>query len=66
MTFAYAAAMVAPAAMLRDRIQALLGRVPVVGPKEEEFDAFADVEAEAEADFEGDDRVVVEHEREPG
>ena len=43
--------------MLRDRIQALLGRIPVVGPKEEEFDPFADVEPETEADFEGDDRV---------
>ena len=46
--------------MLRDRIMALLGHVPVVGPKEEEFDPFADVEAEPEADFEGDDRVHAE------
>lgn len=57
MTFANTAAMVPPAAMLRDRLMALLGHVPVVGPKEEEFDPFADVEAETEADFEGDDRV---------
>ena len=57
MTSADTAAIVAPAAMLRDRIEALLGRIPVVGPKEEEFDPFADVEAETEADFEGDDRV---------
>jgi hypothetical protein len=48
---------VAPAAMLRDRIMALLGHIPVVGPKEEEFDPFADVEAETEADFEADDSV---------
>ena len=41
--------------MLRDRIQALLGHIPVVGPSEEEFDPFADVEAEKEADFEGDE-----------
>jgi hypothetical protein len=43
--------------MLRDRIQALLGRVPVVGPNEEEFDPFADVEAETYAEDEADDRV---------
>jgi hypothetical protein len=52
--------------MLRDRIQALLGRVPVVGPKEEEFDPFADVEGETYAEDEGDDRVVVQKEREHG
>jgi hypothetical protein len=50
-------------AVLRDRIVALLRHVPVIGPKEEEFDPFADVEPETEADFEGDDRVVVEQER---
>jgi len=54
--------MVPPAAMLRDRIQALLGHIPVVGPKEEEFDPFADVEAETYADDEGDDTVHAEGE----
>ena len=43
--------------MLRDRIDALLRLIPVVGPKEEEFDPFAEVEPETYADFEGDDRV---------
>ena len=42
--------------ILRDRLQALRGRIPVVCPNEEEFDPFADVEAEKEAD-EGDDSV---------
>jgi hypothetical protein len=44
--------------MLRDRIDALLRLIPVIGAKEEEFDPFAEVEAETHADFEGDDRVV--------
>ena len=44
--------------MLRDRIDALLRHIPVIGPKEEEFDPFADVDAETEADFEHDDRAV--------
>lgn len=43
--------------MLRDRIQALLGHIPVGGHNEVQFDPFADVEAEKEADFEGDDGV---------
>jgi hypothetical protein len=43
--------------MLRDRIDALLRRIPVIGAKEEEFEPFAEVEAETEADFEADDRV---------
>jgi hypothetical protein len=38
---------------------ALLRLVPVIGPKEEEFDPFAGVEAETHADHEGDDRVHV-------
>jgi len=46
--------------MLRERIDALLRHVPVIGPKEEEFDPFADVEPETEADFEADDRAVAE------
>lgn len=48
--------------MLRDRIDALLRHIPVIGPKEEEFDPFADVEPETSADHEGDDRVVAERE----
>lgn len=43
--------------MLRDRIDALLRLVPVIGPEEEEFDPFADVDPETRADDEGDDRV---------
>jgi hypothetical protein len=51
--------------MLRDRIDALLRRVPIIGPKEEEFDPFADIDPETEADFEGDDGQVVEQEGRP-
>jgi hypothetical protein len=43
--------------MFRDRIMALMRHVPVIGPVEEEFDPFADVEPETHADHEGDDRV---------
>jgi len=43
--------------MLRDRIDALLRLIPVIGPEEEECGAFSEVEPETHADDEGDDRV---------
>ena len=46
--------------MLQDRINALLRHIPVVGPKDDEFDPFADVRPDLYPDEEGDDRVHAE------
>ncbi len=43
--------------MIRDRVTALLRLVPVIGPKEDEFDPFAEETPEAREYDEGDDRV---------
>jgi hypothetical protein len=43
--------------MFRDRIEALLRHIPVVGPTEDEFDPFSGERPEEREHDEGDDRV---------